>query len=76
MGNQGVKPLHNCTTITKSSKIFIVSVQYKLVSILKYNKNNGIRKNNFRIVTEQIFSALEIIIKTAGCIQTNYSTDC
>jgi hypothetical protein len=64
VGNQEVKPLQNCATITKFITIFKVSVQYKLVSILKYNKNNGIRKNNFKIFTEQRFSALQIIIKT------------
>jgi len=30
-----------CTSITKLSTIFKVLAQYKLVSIIKYNKNNG-----------------------------------
>jgi len=31
-----------CTSITKLSTIFKVLAQYKLVSIIKYNKNNSI----------------------------------
>jgi hypothetical protein len=60
LGNQGLKPLQKCITITKFSTILKVSVQYKLVIILKYNKNNGIRKNNFKIFTEQRFSGEEV----------------
>jgi hypothetical protein len=71
LGNEGVKPLQKCTTITKFSTIFKVSVQYKLVSIQKYNKNKDIRRNNFRIFTEQRFSALQIIIKTFFMLYTN-----
>jgi hypothetical protein len=32
--------------------------------MIKYNKNNGIRKNKFKIVTEHRFSALQIITET------------
>jgi len=31
-----------CTSVTKLIEIFKVSAQYKLVSVIKYNKNNGI----------------------------------
>jgi hypothetical protein len=48
LGNQGVKPTQKCTTITKLSTPFEFSAQYKLVSIIKYNKNNGIHKNSFK----------------------------
>ena len=70
-GNQRVKPLQKCTTITKFTKTFKVSVQYKSVSVQKYNKNNGIRKNKFKILNEQRFSALQIIIKTLFRLYTN-----
>jgi hypothetical protein len=38
----GSKTITNCTSITKLSTIFKVSAQYKLVNIIKYNKNNSI----------------------------------
>jgi len=71
LGNQGIEPLQKCTTITIFSKIFKVLAQYKLVSIIKYNKNNGICKNKIKIVAEQKFSVLQIIIKTFFRLYTN-----
>ena len=70
-GNQGVNPLQKCTTITIFSAIFKVLAQHKLVSIIKYNKNYGIHKNNFKIFTEKRFSALQIISITFFGLYTN-----
>jgi hypothetical protein len=41
-GKQGGKTITKCTSIKKLSTIFKVSAQYKLVSMIKYNKSNGI----------------------------------
>jgi hypothetical protein len=43
LGQTRSKTITECTSTAKLSTIFKVSAQYKLVGMIKYNKNNGIR---------------------------------